>query len=256
MKNEIKYTTDGRKVVIVGSLNSQEKIVQEIFVSGEVEIPSGENFVVKTLHDAPAVSWKETRLKELNDRFDKEQKQWLTELDKLHKSYIEKTKSLKLKLNYVGLALKNADEKSFETLVNYITGEIKFIVVECYNVELLPINEFNELYENKLRLISLYGKDDGTFGYAVGEYYDYSGGNKKFHPFSNYEDALEKLKEIVISKDVSDEIIEVSKKYGFELDKEKLKQFKSKRIESLNTNIENHQKYIDTWKKSIDELNN
>lgn len=255
MEREIKYTTDGKKVVVIGKLNSQELIVQEVFISGDIEIPSGENFVVKTLHDAPALSWKETELKNLNERFDKEQKQWLTELDKLDKSYREKTKELKLKLNYVGLALKNADEKSFETLVNYITGEIKFIVVESYDVELLPINDFNELYENKLRLISLYGKDDGTFGYAVGEYYDYSGGNKKFHPFSNYEDALEKLKEIVISQDVSDERIKVSKKYGFELDKEKLKQYKSKRIESLNTNIENYQKNIDEWSKSIEELN-
>lgn len=34
MKNEnIKYTTDGRKVVIIGDLNQTEKIVQEIFVT-------------------------------------------------------------------------------------------------------------------------------------------------------------------------------------------------------------------------------
>ena len=55
MKQEIKYTDDGRKVVVLGALNKQEKIVQEIFVIGEQEIPSGENFVVKSLHDAPAI---------------------------------------------------------------------------------------------------------------------------------------------------------------------------------------------------------
>ena len=42
----IKYTTDGKKVVVIGNLNSQEKIVQEVFIINDAEIPSGENFVV------------------------------------------------------------------------------------------------------------------------------------------------------------------------------------------------------------------
>ena len=63
---DIKYTNDGKKVLIVGKLNSQETIVQEIFVSAGQEIPSGENFVVKSLHDAPAESWKEKNLRELS----------------------------------------------------------------------------------------------------------------------------------------------------------------------------------------------
>ncbi len=49
-------------------------IVQEIFISNGNEIPSGENFVVKSLHDAPAVSWKENDLKKL-DQLIKENKE-------------------------------------------------------------------------------------------------------------------------------------------------------------------------------------
>jgi hypothetical protein len=52
----VKYTSDGKKVVIIGNLNSQEKIVQEIFIINGQEVPSGENFVVKSLHDFPAIS--------------------------------------------------------------------------------------------------------------------------------------------------------------------------------------------------------
>lgn len=45
---EIKYTTCGKKVVVIGDLNQTEKIVQEIFVTNDgAEIPSGERFVVK-----------------------------------------------------------------------------------------------------------------------------------------------------------------------------------------------------------------
>ena len=56
---DFKYLTDGRKVIVVGKLNNQDTIVQEIFVTKDgSEIPSGENFVVKSLHDEPVESWK------------------------------------------------------------------------------------------------------------------------------------------------------------------------------------------------------
>ena len=62
---QTKYTTDGKKVAIVGKLNNTETIVQEIFVSENgSEIPAGENFVVKSLLDAPAKSWKESQIEQ------------------------------------------------------------------------------------------------------------------------------------------------------------------------------------------------
>ena len=78
MKNEnIKYTTDGRKVVIIGDLNQTEKIVQEIFVTEDgAEIPSGERFVVKSLLDTPAKSWKEKNIADLEARYEKDKKYW------------------------------------------------------------------------------------------------------------------------------------------------------------------------------------
>ncbi|VGD33408.1 Uncharacterised protein [Klebsiella pneumoniae] len=55
---EIKYLSDGRKVVVVGQLNQTETIVQEVFVTeaGD-ELPGGERFVTKSLHDVPVESW-------------------------------------------------------------------------------------------------------------------------------------------------------------------------------------------------------
>lgn len=48
---EIKYTTCGKKVVVIGDLNQTEKIVQEIFVTNDgAEIPSGERFVYESLY--------------------------------------------------------------------------------------------------------------------------------------------------------------------------------------------------------------
>ena len=83
MEEKIKYTTDGKKVVVLGNLNSQEKIVQEVFVVDGSEIPSGEHFIVKSLHDATAISWKEKRLQEIEEKYDKTYKQKNQEYEKM-----------------------------------------------------------------------------------------------------------------------------------------------------------------------------
>jgi 23S rRNA C2498 (ribose-2'-O)-methylase RlmM len=70
--NELKYTSDGKKVSVIGKINQTEFIVQEIFVteSGD-EIPSGENFTAKSLHDKPVISWKEKRIYEYELKYKK-----------------------------------------------------------------------------------------------------------------------------------------------------------------------------------------
>lgn len=251
----IKFTSDGKKVVVIGNLNSQEKIVQEIFIVDDCEIPSGEHFVVSSLHDAPAISWKEKNLKELEERYEKDRKMYERDIESLRKSYRQRNDELRAKLQYAGLALKNVDEKSFEMLVDYITGEIEWIVVVGYSIELLSIKDFNQMYEDKLRLVSLFGKDDGTFTYAIGDYYDYSGNSKKFIPFKNYDDAFEKFKEVILSKSICNEIIKQSEKYGFELDSEKLKEFKEKEKANVLKNISSYETQIEKWNEYLSTLN-
>lgn len=55
---EIKFFFDGCKVVVVGVLNNQEMIVQEVFVMQQGdEISGGECFVVKSLYDQLVELW-------------------------------------------------------------------------------------------------------------------------------------------------------------------------------------------------------
>ena len=85
---EIKYTTDGKKVKVIGSLNNQQKIVQEIFITNDgSEIPSGENFVVTSLHEAPVESWKEKKLRELETNFDSTRRKLENDLKILEENY-------------------------------------------------------------------------------------------------------------------------------------------------------------------------
>ena len=69
-----KYLSDGRKVVVIGQLNNVESIVQEIFVSESGDqIPSGEKFTTKSLHDEPVKPWKQKEAEKFEARYNKMQ---------------------------------------------------------------------------------------------------------------------------------------------------------------------------------------
>lgn len=251
--SEIKYTTDGKKVVVIGNLNSVEKIVQEIFVIDGSEIPSGEHFVVKSLHDAPAVSWKERNLAELEARYKKESAEYERDIDRIRKDYRNKSNEFRAKFKYIASAIKNADESSFNTLCDFICGNIKYIVISQYTPELVSFADFNQMYDGNLRLMSIFGKDDGTFTYAVGDYHDYSGSNKMFIPFKNYDDAFEKFREILLSKDITSKLLKIAERYNIEYPTDKIQEYVDKQIKSLEGNISRYNADIEKWNEMIVE---
>ncbi len=252
---EIKYTSDGKKVVVIGNLNSQEKIVQEVFIVNNQEIPSGENFVVKSLHDAPAISWKEKNLKEIEDNYESKRSQYTNELDRLKKDYEKKSKELKQKLEYAGSILKNVSPDSFKTLVDLLTDNIKWVVVTAYTPELLPWDQFHTMYEDKFRLLSIYGRDNGSFTYARGHYSDSSGNSANFTPFSNYEDAFELFQQEVLKRGINDATIILAKKYNILFPETEIVAFKAARTKVFEANIEKYKKDIGVWEASIQKFN-
>lgn len=253
-KPEIKFTTDGKKVVVIGNLNSIEKIVQEVYVIDGSEIPSGEHFVVKTLHDAPAVSWKESELKRIEGIYESKKKTMNSEIDRLETSYRTQRDLLRNKLNYAGKVLKNISPDSFNTLVAYLTNEITWIVKTGSSPELIEFKNFTQNYENKLRLVSIYGDDDGTMTYAIGSYNDYSGHSKFFHPFTKYDEAFDFFKSTLLKQTINDSHLEIADKYGISFPEEGVKLFKSNAAANLVKNIESYEVQIQKWKDKISEL--
>lgn len=242
--DNIKYTSDGKKVVIIGALNNQEKIVQEVFISNGCEIPSGEHFVASSLHDAPVLSWKAAEIKKIDAHFDSRKSEVERELKILNGKYKEKCIELREKIRHIGLTLKNADESAFNQLVDFITGETKWVVVEDYGFDLLPIDKFSQTYEDKLRLFSIFGKNEGQFTYAVGQYYDYSGNHKRFTPFSKYEDALSFFEEKVLGCSVSEKNILALKKFGLSYSEQAISEYKLGLQKQIADSIDSLKKQI------------
>lgn len=197
---DIKYTSDGKKVLIVGKLNSQETIVQEIFVSAGQEIPSGENFVVKSLHDAPAESWKEKNLRELEQRYDRDRAKLQQQIDDQERRLNLERDKAKEQTSALLQFVKNSDESQLETLKNFMSGQITHLFVAGYSPEIISWTDNNKAYDidswggrtrlEGIKLVSLMGRSDGDLSYRLNEYRDGSGSSKTIYPCTSYEEAL------------------------------------------------------------------
>jgi len=251
-----KYLSDGRKVIVIGDLNDSEKIVQEIFVTeGGAEIPSGKNFTATNLHDTPVLSWKEKRIKKVDEIYTRQVKEREEEMRKLRKTHASIVSVFREKMKYMNNVCEKLDPSVFDLLTDYIAGEIKYIVISQYDPEIISMDTFNEAYEGGLRLISFFGRDDGTFTYAIGDYSDYSGSNKKFIPCRTKKEAIEVFTKLLLSKlKVNNYLIKKAKEYKIQLNPEKVKTFKDEQIASINKNILNYKDSIASWKSLLKKL--
>lgn len=266
---QTKFTSDGKKVAIVGKLNAQETIVQEIFVTeAGAEIPSGENFVVKSLHDSVVISWKDKELKRITEqnellisRLESENKQYDAQLEASRKRFKEESKILGDKLHFIAAAVKNTDESSFNTLLAFLEGRIKYLVENnTYSPKILTFteaveNKSNSDYWSGLNLISLFGNDDGTLQFKVHDYYD---GYKSFIqviPCETEEGAIFQLTQLIgKAKEYNQYIIAEAKKYDIKLNANMVKAYKDKQKAELERNIKMSLESIEKNKAKIIEI--
>lgn len=260
--SNIKFTSDGKKVVVIGNLNAQEKIVQEIFVVDGSEIPSGEHFVVKSLHDAPAVSWKEKSLKEIEERYEKEYSVRSKELDQMQSKFVLKTRIIKEKLIFLEKLEGKLTEDKFTQLIDFISGDVKYIVREEYDD--LEIAEYDESIASKdygrfdsLRLVSIFGKTDGNLSYKMNEYYDGSGSSSVIYPCKSKEEAVILLRTRLVEKmqkGLTDSQLKTALLYEVEIPEHILEAYKAKKRENIQSNLDRAKKSVSDYKKELEQF--
>lgn len=203
---EIKYTTDGKKVVVLGKLNSTESIVQEIFISEKGEIPSGDNFVEKNLHDSPVASWKEKNIKEIERKY----YEWESKLEGVRNHYNSEKNKLELFISSYRQTLTFLKQDKLDKALGVLSGEYKYLVVDRYGLEIQEVEEGIIKEEHcprrtSLRLLGLFGDSEKGLKLRLTEYSDGSGSYYDCEVFATLEDA---------KKFVSDKINEEIEKYG------------------------------------------
>lgn len=245
----IKYTSDGKKVSVIGKLNAQESIVQEIFITQDgAEIPSGENFVVKSLHDAPAVSWKEKELKKLEDRYESESREWGRRVESMRDTCNKEYKFLSAMIKNSQLSAKNLEHECFKQMELFLTGQIKFLVSETYcDYKIIPFFEAmpeSGDRDNNIRLITLFGNSNGVLTWKLNHYRDGSGDDTTITPATSLDEAKALLEEIIAKKiekkdTASDAMVKAKKLYGLSVPSEyHISQLNQKAIEEKNKYIE------------------
>lgn len=189
-----KYTNDGKKVAVVGKLNDAEIIVQEVFVTESgAEVPSGENFVVKTLHDEPVISWRQKEIEDREIRYERRKK----DLERLHAQLTKEQTLAKLKIKAARTTASSEVSEQLETVERFVSGEITHLFINSYAPKIVPFDAAILQKEDSgapkdLRLISLFGRSDGDLEWRIHKYYDGSGGGAVgVHPATSEAHALE-----------------------------------------------------------------
>ena len=226
-----KFTSDGKKVAVIGSLNAKETIVQEIFVSDGTEFPAGEHFIVKTLLDAPAETYQVKKNRQLEDS--------IKQLE-VHRAQIQKEidgfkvacAAAASKITWIRGLKEPEVERIVEHIRAVICGEYTHILMNDYNGP--EISEWDaELFSRTdgygedrrfdgVRLCSLFGVWNGRLelDWRVHSYSDGSGGGaKSFVPCKSLQEAVGKAKALIDAEDhLSDKDYAFCLKHGIDVD--------------------------------------
>lgn len=198
---ETKYLSDGRKVAVIGQLNNVESIVQEVFVSESGDqIPSGEKFTTKSLHDEPVKSWKEKRTEEYEARYETAENEIKTiekELRLMKSKRQAHSDLLQANDNLVNVL----DDCDLEYFADVITGNIKWVCPNDWGWDSPTLFEdkiyqWSSSYGDKsyegIKMMSVFGYSNNyhnrKFRITIGQYYDGSGSESKFEFFKTDDD--------------------------------------------------------------------
>ncbi|HHH1797512.1 TPA: hypothetical protein ACPZFV_004020 [Yersinia enterocolitica] len=249
---ETKFLSDGRKVVIVGQLNNQETIVQEVFVTAAGdELPGGERFVVKSLHDVPVESYLSKEKAHQEAALAKAK----SAIESVNREISDTRNKLSLyrdMLKQVKAFAEHIDEQDLSHFVNVMTGQLNYAVQADYRIP--TIKKFSEYmsvidnsYGNKsyqgLKMMSVLGNSDGRIELRVNRWGDGSGSYSDVTFFKTYEEARDFVKSSALKLleigSLSVEELQHLKKIGVEFNQDEMMKIRYRLESSCDKHLEN-----------------
>ena len=259
---KIKFTKDGKKVSVVGKINSTQFICQEIYVDDQGnELPLGEKFTESNLLDAPIESWKEQNLRKLEDRYQKDKAEYERNIKLLRtktrnqvslwRDWVRQVDSTFSKFN-IDIELK---------LKELLDPDYGYVVVglgRYYSTKILKKEDWMTTstgYEGKVKLFSLFGNSNGDVMWRYNTYTDTSGSWNDVLFFKTREEAIQCLQTNLNGMDqLGDSSIKIAKEYNLEIPKDLLKTYVENKTKSSYKLIEDKKAQIKKAKQEIEEL--
>ena len=180
-----------------------------------------------SLHDEPPVSWKEKRIAEIDAAYAK-----ATDRDRdAERALANKREEVRAHMDYAGKLLKAASPASFDLLVRFLTGGLRWVVTKGYAPKIVEWKHGS--YEGRLRLLTLFGRDDGSLSFTLSRYCDGSDTNRgeEFVPCDTLEEARAAWLAEVGDR-ANDETIPLAAEYGVELPAEAVSSWRAKKVAS------------------------
>lgn len=262
---ETKFLSDGRKVVIVGQLNNTETIVQEVFVTqaGD-ELPGGERFVVKSLHDQPVESY----LSREKAKQEKALAETKLKIDSINKEISDLRNTLsfwKEMVKQVRAFSEHIDEADLDHFADVMTGRVKYAVQINYSLPSIErfedfMSSIDNCYGRKdfkgIKCLSLLGSTDGDVALRVNRYSDGSGGSDVVEFYNTIDEARDCVKRIALERLNGNglSIDDVSKcgKMGISFSKDELQKIRDRLFASSERNLAHYQEQFD---KQVSQIN-
>jgi hypothetical protein len=213
---------------------------------------------VKEIFNTPPTQKWEEFIKVLQEQVNQLQKKRSALYDDIEHAEKEHRATLDKLKKYPDLAL----------LEDYIDGKISHYVTHNYcNIrirEFKDIMETNDEYRysaKKLKLLTLYGRVDGKLAWGLSQYSDGSGSSIEVYPYTSYELALEKAKELVLADfatcsggNIYHQMIDNAKTFGVPVPEDLMTRYKDKCRKQCYDEIVKSQKDIEAQKKLLNQL--
>lgn len=273
---ETKFLSDGRKVVVVGALNNQETIVQEIFVTAQGdEIPGGERFVVKSLHDQPVETWS-SREKVKQEKALADAKLKIEKIN-AEVSSLQNTLSFwKEMVKQVKAFSDHINEADLDHFSDVMTGQVKFAVRRDYGVPSIErfedfMSSIDNYYGRKnfegIKCLSLLGSTNGDIALRVNRYSDGSGGSDTVEFYKTIEEARQCVKRIALERlngnGLSIDEVKKCRNMGINFSLDEMKLIRDRLFASSERNrahyqqqFDKHVEQIESGKQAIEKMLN
>lgn len=218
----IKYTKDGKKVSVVGKLNSQETIVQEIYVTENSEIPAGEQFIVKTLLDEPIISWHQRETKAWETKYEETKTSCQREISTLNQTLRRERDVLRQLIKQTKTWQTSLSDDVFQNIFDLMSGDITHLVKNDWDYEIIEFNKciadpINRDNDYDLKLLTLFGNGE-SFKWKINRWKDGPGSNYAIFPCKSFEEAKNKVCELMIAdtreESISERMIKAKDKYN------------------------------------------
>ncbi|WP_343552147.1 hypothetical protein [Pantoea sp.] len=262
---ETKFLSDGRKVVIVGQLNNTETIVQEVFVTqaGD-ELPGGERFVVKSLHDQPVESWL-SRETVKHEKALADAKSKVEGINKEIDDLRNKLSFWKGMVKQVAAFAKHINDANLDHFADVLTGQVKYAVSRGYGLPEIEkfedyMSSIDNYYGRKefkgIKCISVLGSTDGNIALTVSVYSDGSGGSNQVEFYKTIEEARKRVKQIALEmlngNGLSLDAVRKCSSMGIIFSKDELQQVRDRLFVASEKSLAHHQEQFD---KQVVQIN-